>query len=83
MGNSTLNGAEVQRPLATVLRLWGRQSFWYYLGMARKRTKKKSNRTVIVKGHTRTPRGKNAGKKAVHVPGYKRRKPKPKAVVTP
>lgn len=44
--------------------------------MARKKTKKKSNRTVTVKGHTRSPRGPNKGKKPVRVPGYKRRKPK-------
>ena len=42
------------------------------------RTKKNSNRAVKVKAHRRTPRGKNAGKKAVVVKGYKRRKPKDK-----
>ena len=47
--------------------------------MARKRkAKKKSNRSVTVKPHTRSPRGKNSGKSRVTVPGYKRRKPKDK-----
>lgn len=45
--------------------------------MARK-SKKKSNRAVTVKPHTRSPRGPNRGKKRVVVPGYKRRKPKAK-----
>lgn len=31
---------------------------------------------VRVKGHTRSPRGPNAGKRAVYVPGYTRRAPK-------
>ena len=30
---------------------------------------------VRVKGHTRSPRGNNAGKKAVYVKGYRRRVP--------
>jgi hypothetical protein len=46
--------------------------------MARKRTRKKSNRAVTVKSHTRSPRGANKGKKRVVVPGYKRRKPRDK-----
>ena len=46
--------------------------------MARKRTRKKSNRAVTVKPHTRSPRGANKGKPRVVVPGYKRRKPKGK-----
>lgn len=45
--------------------------------MARK-AKKRSNRAVTVKAHTRSPRGANKGKKRVVVPGYKRRKPKNK-----
>ena len=50
-----------------------------------KRKKKKKRRTrkkgqpgtaVKIKGHTRSPRGPNAGKKPVYVRGYKRRKPR-------
>lgn len=44
--------------------------------MARKKTKKQSGKVVYVKGHTRSPRGPNKGKKQVRVPGYTRRKPK-------
>ena len=51
--------------------------------MARKRKKRKGQRkrgqpgtAVRVKGHTRSPRGSNVGKKAVYVTGYKRRKPR-------
>lgn len=44
----------------------------------KKRTRKKGipGTGVKVKGHTRSPRGSNAGKKAVYVSGYKRRKPR-------
>jgi len=45
--------------------------------MARK-GKKRSNRTVTIGGHTRSPRGPNKGKKPVRVKGYTRRKPKSK-----
>lgn len=31
---------------------------------------------VRVKGHTRSPRGKDTGKKAVYVKGYRRRPPR-------
>jgi hypothetical protein len=34
----------------------------------------RSNGTVRVKGHTRTPRGANTGKKPVYVKGYTRKK---------
>lgn len=44
----------------------------------RKKTKKRSNRTVYVKGHTRSPRGPDKGKPKVRVPGHRRRKPKDK-----
>lgn len=52
--------------------------------MARKKAKKKKYRrkkgipgtAVRVKGHTRSPRGPNAGKKAVYVQGYRRREPR-------
>lgn len=48
--------------------------------MARSRRSKRSSsrhgaKNVRVKGHTRSPRGNNAGKKAVHVKGYRRRGP--------
>lgn len=33
---------------------------------------------IRVKGHTRTPRGSDSGKKAVQVRGYTRRKGRPK-----
>lgn len=44
----------------------------------RKRTRKKGQpgTAVRVKGHTRSPRGANKGKKAVFVRGYNRRKPR-------
>jgi hypothetical protein len=51
--------------------------------MAAKKTQRgKRNRTggsggaVRVKGHTRTPRGSNTGKKAVRVKGYRRALPR-------
>lgn len=40
----------------------------------RKRSKNAGD-AVKVKGHARTPRGRNTGKKAVKVGGYKRGKP--------
>jgi hypothetical protein len=53
--------------------------------MAKKRGKKKRTRKkgipgtgVRVKGHTRSPRGKNKGKRAVYVGGYRRRLPRRK-----
>lgn len=43
----------------------------------RKGTKKgASGGKVRVKGHTRSPRGPDAGKKAVYVKGYRRRVPR-------
>lgn len=50
--------------------------------MAKKRKAKRGRKkgqpgtAVRVKGHTRSPRGANAGKKAVYVKGYNRRKPR-------
>lgn len=47
--------------------------------MAKKRRRAKSppsGGSVRVKGHTRTPRGANAGKKAVRVKGYRRHLPR-------
>ena len=50
--------------------------------MARKKKKKYVRKkgipgtAVRVKGHTRSPRGANAGKKAVYVKGYRRREPR-------
>lgn len=38
----------------------------------------RSEGTVRVKPHTRTPRGKNSGKKPVAVKGYTRKKPRAK-----
>ncbi len=43
---------------------------------ARKKTRKRSSRDVVVRAHVRSPRGPNKGKKQVRVPGYRRRKPK-------
>lgn len=37
--------------------------------------KKRGGKSVVVKGHTRSPRGPNGGKHAVHVKRYRRRPP--------
>lgn len=42
------------------------------VGRKPRKRKPSAGTGVSVKGHTRTPRGSNAGKKAVRVKGYKR-----------
>lgn len=48
------------------------------VGRKKRKRKPGSGSAVKVKTHMRTPRGKNAGKKAVKVDGYKRGKAKKK-----
>jgi hypothetical protein len=46
------------------------------VGRKKRSRAKNAGSGVGVKGHVRTPRGPNAGKKKVRVDGYKRGKPK-------
>lgn len=45
------------------------------VGRKKRKRKKGAGSGVKVKGHTRTPRGPNRGKKPVRVDGYSRGKP--------
>lgn len=47
-------------------------------GRKKRKRKKGAGSAVKIKGHLRTPRGPNKGKKAVRVDGYKRGKGKKK-----
>ena len=46
------------------------------VGRRKRKRKKGAGSAVAVKGHTRTPRGPNKGKKPVRVDGYRRGKAK-------
>lgn len=46
------------------------------MAAAKQRKKGIPGTAVRVKGHTRSPRGSDIGKKAVFVKGYNRRKPR-------
>jgi hypothetical protein len=54
------------------------EPIWQNVTVGRKKRKRKAGAgtSVGVSGHTRSPRGPNAGKKKVRVDGYKRGKGK-------